>query len=121
MFNESHPYPLYADENFPQRAVQELRALGHDVLTLREDGKAGQRYPDDRVLHDAATSGRVLLTHDRRDFGRLHARGEIPHRGIVLCTQDPDSKRLAVNIHTALSNKRNMDSEVVNVYRPVKE
>lgn len=72
MIKENRPHRLYADENFPQRAVQELRALGHDVLTLREDGKAGRGYPDDRVLRDAATSGRVLLTHDRRDFGRLH-------------------------------------------------
>ena len=121
MIKENRPHRLYADENFPQRAVQELRALGHDVLTLREDGKAGRGYPDDRVLRDAATSGRVLLTHDRRDFGRLHERGEIPHRGIVLCTQDRDHKRLAANIHTALSSKRTMDGEVVNVYRPVKE
>ena len=92
-----------------------------DVLTLREDGKAGKRYPDDRVLRDAATSGRVLLTHNRRDFRRLHGRGEIPHRGIVLCTQDRDPKRLAANIHAALSTKHSVDGEVVYVYRPVKE
>jgi Domain of unknown function (DUF5615) len=30
---------LYADENFPLPVVQELRRLGHDVLTAQEDGK----------------------------------------------------------------------------------
>lgn len=29
---------LYADENFPLRVVEELRRLGHDVLTALQDG-----------------------------------------------------------------------------------
>jgi uncharacterized protein DUF5615 len=29
---------LYADENFPLRVVEELRRLGHDVITTFEDG-----------------------------------------------------------------------------------
>jgi hypothetical protein len=33
---------LYADENFPLRVVEELRRLGHDVLTASEDGRANQ-------------------------------------------------------------------------------
>ena len=33
---------LYADENFPIRVVEELRALGYDVLTALEDGNANQ-------------------------------------------------------------------------------
>ena len=33
---------LYADENFPLRVVEELRRLGHDVITAYEDGKANQ-------------------------------------------------------------------------------
>src|SRR6516164_5330908 len=35
---------LYADENFPLPVVEELRRLGHDVLTAQEDG--GQSTPD---------------------------------------------------------------------------
>lgn len=31
----------YADEHFPAQAVDELRALGHDVRTVQEDGHAG--------------------------------------------------------------------------------
>ncbi len=34
---------LYADENFDDGVVQELRQLGHDVLTVHQAGKAGQK------------------------------------------------------------------------------
>src|SRR5438128_5482728 len=34
---------LYADENFPQPAVERLRELGHDVQTVQEAGKAQQK------------------------------------------------------------------------------
>jgi hypothetical protein len=29
---------LYADENFPFPVVQELRSLGHDVVTIQDRG-----------------------------------------------------------------------------------
>ena len=119
MSKERRPFPLCADENIPERTIRALRAFGHDVHTLKEDGKAGKRYPDESVLRDAASSGRVVVTHDRRDFRRLHNEGQIPHRGIVLCTQDPDPVRLAANIHAALSKRTTIDGELVNVYRPV--
>lgn len=121
MSSTSRLYALYIDENIPQRTVRALRALGHDVLTLKEDGKAGKRYPDESVLRNAAALGRVVVTHNRKDFRRLHRGGGIRHRGMVLCTQDLDPKRLAANIHAALSNKETMDSVVVNVYRPAQE
>ena len=31
---------LYADENFPLRVIEELRRLGHDVLTAFEIAEA---------------------------------------------------------------------------------
>lgn len=41
---------FYADENFPLPVVEELRRLGHDVLTMYEDGKANQSVLDEDVL-----------------------------------------------------------------------
>lgn len=38
---------LYADENFPLPVVEELRRLGHDVLTMYEDGRANQSISDE--------------------------------------------------------------------------
>jgi hypothetical protein len=31
---------LYADEDFPLPVVERLRRLGHDVVTVQEDGRA---------------------------------------------------------------------------------
>jgi hypothetical protein len=31
---------FYSDENFPLPVVEELRKLGHDVLTIHEAGQA---------------------------------------------------------------------------------
>jgi len=38
---------LYANENFPLPVVEELRRLGHDVLTMREAGQASESMPDE--------------------------------------------------------------------------
>src|SRR5438477_491780 len=65
---------LYADENFPLRTVEELRRLGHDVLTALEDGRANQSIPDEDLLARATEIGRTLLTINRLDFKRLHRR-----------------------------------------------
>ena len=40
---------LYSNENFPFPAVEELRRLGHDVLTVQDAGKANQEIPDDKI------------------------------------------------------------------------
>lgn len=57
---------LYANENFPFPVVEALRQLGHDVLTMREDGQAGQAMPDDRVLERASKLERAVVTLNRR-------------------------------------------------------
>ncbi len=63
--------------------VEKLRALGYDVLTIQETGKANQAVPDDKVLEFAATENRALLTLNRRHFIRLH-REHPQHAGIVI-------------------------------------
>ncbi|MEP0886249.1 DUF5615 family PIN-like protein [Trichocoleus sp. ST-U3] len=47
---------LYADEQYPYPVVEFLRALGHDVLTVQEAGRANQGIPEPDVLA-FATSG----------------------------------------------------------------
>lgn len=53
---------LYSNENFPLPVVERLRALGHDVLTTEESGKADQAVPDEEILKFAIGANRVLLT-----------------------------------------------------------
>ena len=74
---------LYSNENFPLPVVEELRRLGHDVLTIQETGKAGQAIKDEVVLEYAVADDRALLTLNRRHFIQLY--GERPaHDGIML-------------------------------------
>jgi hypothetical protein len=92
---------LYADEDFTYGAVEELRLLGHDVLTAQEDGR--RATPDADILTRAHSLGRAVLTHNRRHFARLHRQGAI-HSGIVSATQDPDNDvALAARVHAALA------------------
>ena len=93
---------LYADENFPLRVVEELRRLGHDVLTAYEDDRANQSIADRDVLVRATEFGRALLTLNRLDFKRLHR--ELPdHAGIIICTEDPDRLGQAQRIATSIA------------------
>jgi len=63
---------LYANENFPLPVVEELRGLGHDVLTMQEAGQANQSMADESVLAFARVQGRVLLSLNRKHFIRFH-------------------------------------------------
>ena len=63
---------LYANENFPFPVVEELRRLGHDVVTVAETGRANQQLSDPAVLEFAISEGRAVLTHNRKHFFALH-------------------------------------------------
>ncbi len=91
---------LYADENFPFPVVEELRRLGHDVLTVQEDGR--QAVPDSELLARAHFLGRAVLTHNRWHFERLDRQGA-DHAGIVSATRDDDFSALAARIDAALT------------------
>lgn len=91
---------LYADEDFPEPAVDELRRLGHDILTARDDGRTATPDPD--ILARAHTLGRAVLTHNRRHYERLDRQGA-DHSGILSATQDPDHLALAARIHATLA------------------
>lgn len=45
---------LLADENFPLPVTQELRALGHEVVTIQDLERSDQRLPDGSVLQARA-------------------------------------------------------------------
>jgi hypothetical protein len=93
---------LYADENFPLPVVEELRRLGHHVLSVQEDGR--QATPDPDILARAHALVRVVLTHNRRHFERLHRQGA-DHSGILSATRDDNSSALATRIDAALAGR----------------
>ncbi len=108
---------FYADENFRRPVVEALCQLGHDVLTAQEAGRAGLGIDDDTVLADATAAGRTLLTQNRRDFIRRHNAG-MPHRGIVVCTYDPDAQALASRIDQAVATITAPGRWLLRVNRP---
>jgi hypothetical protein len=82
---------LYADENYPLRVIEELRRLGHDVVTA--------------------------LTLNLLDFKRLHR--EVPdHAGIIICTEDPDRLGQAQRIVESIDKEGYLRGQLIRVYRP---
>ncbi len=108
---------LYADENFPLRVVEELRRLGHDVLTALEDGRANQSITDRDLLARATEISRTLLTLNRLDFKRLH--NETPdHAGIIICTEDPDRIGQSQRVAESIAQAGELRGQLIRVYRP---
>jgi hypothetical protein len=50
---------FYADENFDYPVVDELRTLGHEVLTVQEAGQGNQGIGDSLVLAFAISQSRA--------------------------------------------------------------
>ena len=110
---------LYANENFPLPVVEELRRLGHDIVTIQETGKAEQRTPDEDVLQLATADDRAVLTLNRKHFIRLH-REQPTHAGIIVCTVDPNFARQAADIHSAVEATPDLHVQLIRVNRPSK-
>lgn len=108
---------FYSNENFPRPVVEQLRSLGHDVLTIQERGRASEGVSDMDVLSMAVAEDRAVLTLNRRDFIQLH--GQQPmHAGIVVCTVDPDFERQAQRIHAAIVACGDLNGQLIRVNRP---
>ncbi|CAG0928301.1 hypothetical protein TFLX_00828 [Thermoflexales bacterium] len=108
---------LYSNENFPLPVVDELRQLGHDVLTIQETGRANQALSDEAVLNFARGEQRIVVTLNRRHFVRLHEE-QPDHAGIVVCTYDPDFAALAQRIHLAIATSVNPAGQLLRINRP---
>jgi hypothetical protein len=107
---------LYANENFPQPAVEGLRKLGHDVLTSLQAGNANQGIPDNEVVRFATSQGRAVITQNRRHFHREHQKSS-DHAGIITCTVDANYQALADRIHARLQATPNLKGQLVKVTR----
>jgi len=109
---------LYANENFPLPVVEELRRLGHAVVTIQETGKAGIRTPDHEVLQYAIAGESAVLTINRKHFIQLH-KTHPDHAGIIACTIDADFVRQASRIHEAIDAAGGeLEGKLIRVNRP---
>ena len=78
---------LLLDEMYPAVIAEQLRARGHDVVSVHDDAyRRLEGAPDDEVFAAARVEERVLVTENVPDFRRLEidalARGD-PHVAIV--------------------------------------
>ncbi len=108
---------LYADEDFSYLTVEELRRLGHEVLTTQEAGEGGQGKTDEEVLALAVAQDRAIVTFNRRHFIRLHRRVS-SHCGIIVCTRAPDHAGLATRIDQSITAYSELENRLVRVNRP---
>jgi hypothetical protein len=106
---------LYADEDFDYTVVDQLRRMGHDVLTVQEAGRGGGA--DSQVLADATSDHRAVLKFNRWDFERLH-RQNSAHAGIISCTRDDDADALAARIDAAIVAGGALPSQHIRVNLP---
>jgi len=105
---------LFADENIPVSVSNELRKQGHDILTIFEAGMANRRVDDESVLAYATSQQRVLITINRRDFIRLHARNP-NHAGIIVCTHDSDFEAQAIRINRLLNDTPMLNGKLLRI------
>lgn len=110
---------LYADENFDYRVVEELRKLGHDVLSANEAGRAGQGIGDAQVPAFAISERRAVITFNRRHFIRLHQQVQ-PHSGIIVCTDDRECIALAARVHLTITALPSLDNPLIRINRLAK-
>jgi predicted nuclease of predicted toxin-antitoxin system len=72
---------LKLDENLPSRLIPILKAHGHQVDTVMDEGLAGR--PDSEVWRAARAEARMLITQDL-DFSDTRAFRPGTHAGILL-------------------------------------
>lgn len=87
---------IIANENIAANVLAELRARGHDVVSVKESMRGAK---DPQVLSRGQAEQRVLITHDK-DFGELAFRFGLPAEcGVVLFrlsgdTPEADKQRI---------------------------
>lgn len=94
---------LLLDEMYPSLIADELRARGHDVVSVHEAPARGT--PDDEVFDHARSDGRAVLTENIRDYRPLAAAVLVAgdsHAGLVFTTEKRWPRNDAGALITAL-------------------
>jgi len=88
------------DENLPEQLADELRAAGHDVHTVHDEGLVG--VADERIMNAVCVEGRMLLTQDL-DFSDQRKFPFGSHHGIVLIRlRNPSRRKLLERFRSIL-------------------
>jgi len=108
--------PLLLDEMFSDNIAEQLRAKGHDAISVVAD-PALMGLPDAQVLAYATTEGRALVTANIKDFvpldGRYRAAGQ-SHAGLILVSTKtfPQNRGFPAAITAALARLLNDTAKI---------
>lgn len=107
---------LYADEQFPARATNHLRRLGHEVLTVQQtnESKYGDGKSDEEILLLAIELKRAVLTLNRNHFIDLHQKIHW-HKGIVICSYGGNPRSLAKKVDSCIRDCLNKNNSLAGV------
>ncbi|HDZ01736.1 MAG TPA: hypothetical protein ENH52_09795 [Nitrospirae bacterium] len=81
---------VYLDEDVPSAFANALLNRGVDVVTTQQAGNDGRSDAEQLIF--AAQEGRVIFTHNKRDFILLHNEylcNKKDHAGIIVSDQLP--------------------------------
>jgi hypothetical protein len=115
---------IFTDHMIPSEVVGRLRALGHDVVSTRDLSLDGPK--DDVQLLAAATSHRILVTHDILDFEMLHdawrrwsaAWGSVAiHSGILIVPQGWPPQKTTQEIHQFIESGVDLTTRLYRLHR----
>ncbi len=107
---------LFIDEDsLSKPLVKLLRKAGYDVVTVNEVGLSGAS--DVFVLNYAIEDGRILITHNCKDFENLHEQ-IITHPGIFAIRNDSNySKNMSrQDIVKAIANLESASIPLANQF-----
>ena len=108
---------ILQDEDVPSMAVEELRRLGHDVISLNDLALNNIGLPDDEVLEVAIALGRAVVTHNKKHYIRLHRITEGRHTGLIVCSRFDDPLLLAEKIHRQISKYDSLETMLIRINR----
>lgn len=95
------------DENLPLRLAPRLGALGHDVVTVRDEGLVGA---DDRRIWEAAQFERRFLVTQDLGFSEIANFAPSGHAGVLLVRlQEPSRPDLLRRVE-AVFRQENVES-----------
>lgn len=107
---------LLGDEDFNHKVLKVLAEASYDVTSIRELGLDRKWFSDEDVLKTAIELNRIVLTHNKKDFIKLHRNTEW-HPGIITCYQTADYEVLANQVLNLLQEVDSFESKLYRINR----
>lgn len=107
---------LLGDEDFNHNVLERLKQEAYDVTSIKELGLDRQWFQDEDVLKKAIELNRVVLTHNKKHFIKLHRKVKI-HTGIITCYQTTDYEGLVVKLLALFEKETEFENKLFRVYK----